>query len=323
MSVRKYPQYFCDCFKPLATRKKLNGGQVFFNLLFFNKMITIAASKTLYNLVKIDAQDLARHYPDGIKDICDRKIDGLIIENFLSQEYIAEVVSQLNQKRPFEGSPFGEILIYGPALYVSQTNIETYCQEAIEYREYCRHLFRGGADFEARLEEVLGMMSGGREVTIPKAANGSDYTPSTIRVLEKGQFMGWHFGNQFLYCTPGYKHLADQINKEAHLGYNLTLSEAEMGGELILYDLEWDETEWKDTENGGRKRNGTVNGKLIADVMENYEQMAVKPKAGSLMIFDDSRILHRVSTVKGSRRRITIGGFVAFSQNRKQVYYWS
>ena len=66
-----------------------------------------------------------------------------------------------------------------------------------------------------------------------------------------------------------------------------------------------------------------MNGKLIADVMENYEQMAVKPKAGSLMIFDDSRILHRVSTVKGSRRRITIGGFVAFSQNRKQVYYWS
>jgi hypothetical protein len=286
-------------------------------------MMTIAAPKTLYNLVEIDAQDLARHYPDGIQDICDRKIDGLIINNFLSQEDITKVVSQLNEKGPFEGSPFGEILIYGPALYVSETNIQEYCEQATQFREYCRHLFRGGVDFETRLEEVLDMMSGGREVTVPKAANGSDYTPTTIRVLEAGQFMGWHFGNQFLYCTQGYKHLASQINTEAHLGYNLTLSAAESGGEIVLYDLEWDETEWEDRENGGRKRNGTVNGKLIADVMEEYDKMIVKPKEGSLMIFDDSRILHRVSTVKGSRRRITVGGFVAFSQNREKVYYWS
>jgi Rps23 Pro-64 3,4-dihydroxylase Tpa1-like proline 4-hydroxylase len=74
---------------------------------------------------------------------------------------------------------------------------------------------------------------------------------------------------------------------------------------------------------GGRKRNGTVNGKLIADVMENYQQMPIKPKPGSLVIFDDSRILHRVSTVEGNRRRITVGGFVAFSENGEKVYYWS
>ena len=163
------------------------------------------------------------------------------------------------------------------------------------------HFYLSIADFETRLQEVLGMMSGGREVTVPKAIDGSEYTPTTIRVLEEGQFMGWHFGNQFLHCTPGYKYLATQINTEVHLGYFLMLSPAEAGGELILYDLEWDQTEWTDTENGGRKRNGMVNGKLIADVMEDYAQMSISPKAGSLVIFDDSRILHRVSTVQGSQ----------------------
>jgi len=285
--------------------------------------MTITTSKPLYNLVEIDAKNLSLHYPNGIEDICQRKIDGLIIDNFLSPEDITKVVAQLNQKGPFAGSPFGEILIYGPALYVSDANTSEYCTQSTEFREYCRHLFRGGVDFETRLQEVLGMMSGGREVTVPKAIDGSEYTPTTIRVLEKGQFMGWHFGNQFLHCTPGYKYLATQINTEVHLGYFLMLSPAEAGGELILYDLEWDQTEWTDTENGGRKRNGMVNGKLIADVMEDYAQMSISPKAGSLVIFDDSRILHRVSTVQGSRRRITIGGFVASSQQKEKVYYWS
>ncbi len=285
--------------------------------------MTITTPKKLYNLVEIDVKNLSYYYPDGIKDICERKIDGLIIDNFLCQADIDKVVNKLTQKGPFEGSPFGEILIYGPALYVSETDTAAYCQQATEFREYCRYLFEEGVDFETRLNEVLSMMSGGREVTIPKDRNNSEYTPTTIRVLEEGQFMGWHFGNQFLYCTPGYKHLKTQIDTTAHLGYFLVLSEAEAGGELILYDLEWDETEWLDTESGGRKRNGTVNGQFIADVMEDFEKMAVKPKAGSLFIFDDSRILHRVSTVEGERRRITVGGFVAFSANREKVYYWS
>jgi hypothetical protein len=285
--------------------------------------MTIAARKTLYNLVEIDFENLPRHYPDGIKDIYERKIDGLIIEDFLSQDEVDNVVEQLTQKGPFEGSPFGDILIYGPALYVSEADTQEYCQQATQFREYCRYLFRNGRDFESRLQEVLSVMSGGREVMVLKSQDGSEYTPTTIRVLEKGQFMGWHFGNQFLFCTPGYKHLKTQIDTTAHLGYFLVLSSAISGGELVLYDLEWDETEWNDTEMGGRKRNGTVNGKLIADVMENYQQMPIKPKPGSLVIFDDSRILHRVSTVEGNRRRITVGGFVAFSENGEKVYYWS
>jgi hypothetical protein len=285
-------------------------------------MVAASVGKSLYHFAELDVTELT-HYPEGIRDICERRIDGLIVENFLSQEDVSKVVSQLTRKGPFPGSPFGDVLIYGPALYVSNSDIHQYCEEAVHFRTYCRQLFSGGADFETRLTEVLGAMSGGRPVELPTTPEGSPYTPSTIRVLEEGQFMGWHFENQFLHCTPGYRHLSTLVGPEDHLSYFVVLSASEAGGELILYDLEWSETDWPDKEHGGTKKNGLVGGKLIAEVMEDYDKMSISPRAGSLVVFDGGRILHRVSAVEGSRRRITVGGFVAFSRHREKVYYWS
>jgi len=286
-------------------------------------MIQSSVVNSLYNFATVNADEVAHLYPNGIQNICDRQIDGLIIENFLSPTEVDKVVSQLNRKGPLEGSPFGDILIYGPALYVSSEDTRQYCRDALEFRRFCRQLFSGGQDFEGRMSDVLSSLSGGRVVELPKAADGSDYTPASIRVLETDQFMGWHFENQFLHCTPGYRELIPQIELSDHLAYFMVLSDAEAGGELVLYDIQWHETEWTDTENGGRRRNGTINGRLIAEVMEDYPQMIISPKPGSLVIFDGGRILHRVSAVKGNRRRITIGGFVAFSRQREKVFYWS
>ena len=173
------------------------------------------------------------------------------------------------------------------------------------------------------MTEILGSISGGRPVELPLAPDGAYYTPTTIRVLNEGQFMGWHFENQFLHCTTGYRHLAPLVDPETHLSYFVTLSAADAGGELILYDLQWSETQWPDTDKSGRDRTGTVGDKPIASVMEDYDQMSLNPGPGDLVLFDGGRILHRVSTVKGNRRRITIGGFVACSCDLKKVYYWS
>lgn len=285
-------------------------------------MVATSVQKSLYNFVELDVTELGQ-YREGIREICDRKIDGLIVHNFFSQEEISKVVSQLTRRGPFPGSPFGDVLIYGPALYVSNMDIRQYCDEAVEFRQFCCKLFSGGRDFESRMTEVLGAMSGGRPVEIPTAPDGSPYTPTTIRVLEVGQWMGWHFGNQFVHRTDGYRHLSTLMDLETHLGYFAVLSAAESGGELILYDLPWSDTEWPDTDNSGRYHTGTVGGKPISEVMEDYDKMSFRPGPGDLVLFDDGRILHRVSTVEGSRRRITIGGFAALSKDRQKVYYWS
>jgi hypothetical protein len=285
-------------------------------------MIHSPLATSLYNFVELDVSEIGK-YSEGISDICDRRIRGLIIENFLREEDVSRVVSRLTRKGPFPGSPFGDILIYGPALYVCDADLTQYCNEAVKFRQYCRGLFSGGVDFETRLTEVISAMAGGRAVELPVTPDGYAYTPTTIRVLETGQDMGWHFENQFLHCTPGYRHLETIVEPEDHLSYFVVLSAAEAGGELVLYDLEWSETEWPDKEHGGTKKNGLVNGQLIAEVMEDYDKMLISPKAGSLVVFDAGKILHRVSAVQGIRRRITVGGFLAFSQHREKVFYWS
>lgn len=285
-------------------------------------MIQPTVAKPLYNFLELDVNEIG-NYPEGIRDICDRKIHGLIVKNFFSQEDISRVLSQLTRKDPFPGSPFGDVLIYGPALYVCDADITQYCKEAIDFRKYCRQLFSQGTDFEARLTEVLGAMSGGSPVELPVTPDGYSYTPTTIRVLESGQDMGWHFENQFLHCTPGYRHLETIVEPDDHLSYFVVMSAADAGGELVLYDLEWSQTEWADKEHGGTRKNGLVNGKLISEVMEDYDKMYVSPEAGSLVVFDAGRILHRVSAVEASCRRVTIGGFLAFSKHREKLFYWS
>ena len=44
---------------------------------------------------------------------------------------------------------------------------------------------------------------------------------------------------------------------------------------------------------------------------------------GDLIIFDAGRIWHRVSEVQGTTPRLTIGGFICFSQDDHTVYYFS
>jgi hypothetical protein len=242
-----------------------------------------SVGKSLYHFAELDVTELT-HYPEGIRDICERKIDGLIVENFLSQEDVSKVVSQLTRKGPFPDSPFGDVLIYGPALYVSNSDIGQY-SERLSISELLRQLFSGGADFETRLTEVLGAMSGGRPVELPTTPEGSPYTPSTIRVLEEGQFMAGTLKISFFTA----RRVSTPVNP-SRTGRSselfVVLSASEAGGELILYDLEWSETDWPDKEHGGTKKNGLVGGKLIAEVMEDYDKMSISPRAGSLVVFD-------------------------------------
>lgn len=287
--------------------------------LWYKVMISLPVAKSLYNFTEIDITEIG-DYPEGIKDICDRQIDGLIVENFLSQEDVSKVVSQLTPQEPSPDSPFGNVLVYGSPLCVAN-DLTKYSEKAVDFSQYCRQIFSGGVDFETRLVEVLGAMSGGRSVELPNTPDGSPYTPGTMRVLEPGQTIGWHFENMFFEAS-GYQDLSTIIEPEGHLAYILVLSAADAGGEIILYDVEWSETKWAEGKPGEMNRNALVEGKPITSVMKERDKMPISPKAGSLIVFDGGKILHSVSAVQGSRRRITLSGFLAFSHHREKVYYW-
>ncbi len=282
----------------------------------------IRSAAPLYRLEEISADDVGDR-PDGLQEICDGRVDGFVIRDAFTRAEVEAVAARLTRVGPFPDAPFGNILIYGPALYVSESNLERYRSEATEFRSFCADLFGAGRDFETRITEILTAMASGRGVTLPAAPDGNPYTPATIRVLEVGQEMGWHFENQFLHATVGYRHLSTLINHSDHLSYFVVLETPKAGGELLLYDLKYNQTEWLDTEGGGIRRTGTAGGRPIGEVMQSCARIGFTPSPGSLVVFDGGNILHRVSAVEEAGRRVTIGGFVAFSKGRQGVYYWS
>ncbi len=74
-------------------------------------------NRPIYNFVEIDASELAQH-PDGLRDIYDRRIDGLIVHDVYSPEEVAVVEQRLNSNEPAIeriempwGSTIGRVLV--------------------------------------------------------------------------------------------------------------------------------------------------------------------------------------------------------------------
>lgn len=104
------------------------------------------------------------------------------------------------------------------------------------------------------------------------------------------------------------------------LSYFVVLQQAESGGELTIYDMLW--------ENVKRKESPENNDFVIDDndkaiYLTEVKNFAVKPQPGDILIFSGGPIWHRVEDIKGNIPRITFGGFLNFSNDNKELYYWS
>lgn len=269
--------------------------------------------KALYNLVEVDITEINR-YPNSIKDIYERQINGIIVRNVFSPEEAAEVVARVERGEPkFDIRWFGDYAaIYGAdVLWTCEPDLSDYGEKVASFRNDCRKLFDGIADFEQLMKKIFSAMSSGRQIEIPTTLSGESYTPMTIRVLTEGGCMGLHFGNGLLQ-HPACQELSKKIKFEGHFSYFVLLNAPDAGGELVLYDLEW-----SDTENGMLKE-----GKPLESVLTEGKQMPINLGTGDMILFDGSRILHSITPVKGSSR-ITIGGFAGLSRDDEKVYYWS
>lgn len=263
----------------------------------------------IYNMVEIGFDELAR-FPDGICDIYERRIDGLIIKGLYSKDEMATVLDRFRTNTPSVNivqMPWGKTM--GRVLIASTE--DDYFGHVSAFRTGCHRLFEGMPDFEAQFEATCAKLSGGRAIEI--AMQGSQhYTPATIRALSAGGALSLHCGNQFLQARPECQHLSTIVHLENQLSYFLTINEADEGGELILYDLEWGDTP-----------NSLVDGVPVSQVIETYRRMPIKPGTGDLLLFDGGRIWHQVTAVAGGAIRVTLGGFVAFSKSMRSVMYWS
>jgi hypothetical protein len=120
--------------------------------------------------------------------------------------------------------------------------------------------------------------------------------------------------------SPVYYQAVESMKKEGQLSFFIVMQQPESGGELTLYDMVWEHVNGKDFP----ENNEFVLDKNGSKVFLNdVESKKFNPEPGDLLIFYGGKIWHRVEPIMGTKPRITLGGFINFSDDKKKCFYWS
>lgn len=263
-----------------------------------NKWITVAA-------------DSINQYADGINQIYQEELEGIIIRQVFSLEEMLDVQQQLETHKLAThevryGQTLGQIIVN-----IGKDNSE-YLQNSQRFREELTTIFQ--IDFEAKLENTFSQMSGDRNIELPKE-NGQAYSPATIRFVQpKKGGIPPHTGNEFL-DNSAYDYLKSIGKVVNGLSYFIVISKPEKGGELVLFDIPQEHLSKQETD--------SKNIRLAKQQLDSCPQRKIVPETGDMIIFKGGNIMHKIAEVYGNKTRITIGGFLALSQDDKKIYYWS
>lgn len=271
-----------------------------------NKTVTLAQDKWI-----TIAADALNQYPDGINQIYQEELEGMIIKEVFSKTEMLRVRQELESQNlktnsVVYGSTLGQILV------AQGNDLSPYWQQAELFRTAIKSLFN--IDFEAKVEALFSQMSGGRKIELP-TEKGHAYSPATIRFAQPQQGgIPPHTGNEFLHHAA-YDYLKTIAKVINGLSYFIVINKPEKGGELILYYAPTEQLNKQETDLG----------KIVIAKQnpEQYPQRQVVPEVGDMVIFKGGNIMHKVADISGEKTRITIGGFLALSQDEEKIYYWS
>lgn len=282
-----------------------------------------------YRFLEIDAADLDK-YSTGITDIKDRKIDGFLIRNVLTHEESLTLVENLKKVDPSKKSHVNEGLIIYPKSFAqvdqssqnSKDLLKAHYHEAEGFWNEFTTTF--GVDYVGRVQSVLEKIADGRELKVPLGVDSEGhYNPATFKEMfpGKGELKA-HCGNLFHNEFPTfYSHLMETSIIKNQMSYFVMLSPSEGGGELTLYDLQWDHVK-------KRLHGDTV---LVDDNGTHYDLLnerqvtrkKLAPNAGDMIVFAGGQIWHKVEFIEGTKPRYTLGGFLSPSKDDRTVYFWS
>lgn len=253
----------------------------------------------------VGADSLA-NYPDAVNQIYKGEIDGMLIQQVFTKEEMLKAKHQLQNNSTRNTVGYGES--FGIVLLAKANDPVKYFQDIKIFRAKLKNIFETG--YEARIEALLSKISGGRTVEIA-SENNQTYAPAQIRFVEpnKGGII-IHKGSQFLQHST-FDYLRETVRLQEHLSYFLIIDKPEEGGELIVYDLPIEEAK-KDFDT------------LVKDAaFEKCKKKYISPDIGDMVLFNGGTIWHSVADARGSKNRISIGGFIALSKDDKKIFYWT
>lgn len=251
-----------------------------------------------------------------INDLYSGNQQGFLIKNFLTKSESKQLLESFNKwsKDVIISLSFGRTI--GKTLMGSPPDLKNYLKlSEIFNKELNKQI---NFSFRERILNLFENVSGNRGVQIP-VKDKLEYSIANIRDLYPNQGgLHAHVGNEFVGQYSELFHLGEIANLYDQLSYFVVLQKPEIGGSLIIYDLDWEHTP-----------DEMIDGTLLYyseqrnKELERYSSFALHPEEGDLILFTGGKVWHRIEDIKGTKSRVTIGGFAAKSKDDKKIFVWS
>lgn len=113
--------------------------------------------------------------------------------------------------------------------------------------------------------------------------------------------------------------LYENVDLENAMPYYCQINKPDEGGDLVIFDKEWDDYKVETGKLSSEIRNDST---LFFKNVEDGQ--TIKLDEGDFVIFRGAQIWHCISKIKGNKPRLTIGGFVAKDlSNPDKFLFWS
>jgi hapalindole-type alkaloid chlorinase len=279
-------------------------------------MNTIKGKEIFFNFIEVDHNGEERR--GLIQKLRDKELDGFVARGVLSPEEVSHVLerTKLIPEEEYLRTSNGRLY---PNPHATITDKEAKLDEYITKLEDFEHLPL--QNLRHRISDFFEAYCGSMKSRPPKLV-GFDREASyaTLRFFMPnmgGLFV--HCGHFFQESNPVYFEVVEEMELDGQLSFFLMLQYPEKGGELTIYDMLWPEVSGKD---GFKDADHVLDCRGDRIYLKDVRSFTVRPEPGDLLVFRGGPIWHRVENILGSLPRITFGGFINFSKDGKEFYYW-
>ena len=271
--------------------------------------ITKTESSELYKWNILDIQSLDNGL-NSIDLLYTDWLDGILIKNVFSTKEIEtarEHIESLSSE--FEQTMFGERL--GLSITQAKNDLNEYFQKASNFRFQLNKIFAN--EFEIRLFNVFNHLHSLKNIKLLERKNDEICIPGQIRIMHPGKgALKAHTGNEVFERCQVYNNLKEIKKDVDTLSYFIVIDKPEKGGELILYDFLREQTTLSMKQDYYSCQ--------LDNFLDNFRKQYISPEIGDMVIFNGGRIWHKVADFNGEKNRITVGGFLVYSQDNQTIY---
>jgi hypothetical protein len=247
------------------------------------------------------------------------QIDGYLVKSALSLELVEKVHHRLGliDRGNFLETNTGHIF---PSPFATVSNLNERLDNYIAGNTLLKSM-----EWDGLFEAIHGLFTDigyPYSVKTPSLCNNKHtVVPATFRFFtpEKGGLYV-HCGHLFQNQSPVFYEAVEPMSQDFQLSFFFVLQNPVEGGELTLYDMLWNRVNGKDCPENNEFVLDKDGSKVFLDAVDSVK---IRPSVGDVLIFNGGAIWHRVEEFKGPISRITLGGFMNFSQDGTTCFYWS